>query len=217
MELPHVGLNCANAACRQIDFLPFTCQYCEQKFCSEHWKLSGHSCPKKHLAEEGDVRVPICPLCLKPVPVARGEDPNLRVDDHISKGCTNPGTSVSSAPAAKACSFPSCKEKSLVPIVCGRCRRNYCVKHRLERDHACPAARTPSPGAGKPNPAQSKAAAAAQSRAAAQADRERQMREDAELAAALQRSMDEQARGSGTAAAAAGGGGGRKKDGCSVS
>ena len=34
-----------------------------------------------------DVKVPVCPLCSQPVPVAKGEDPNARVDDHIQRDC----------------------------------------------------------------------------------------------------------------------------------
>ena len=28
-----------------------------------------------------DVKVPVCPLCSQPVPVNRGEDPNLKVSN----------------------------------------------------------------------------------------------------------------------------------------
>ena len=34
-----------------------------------------------------DVRVPICPLCDQPVPVKKGEDPNIRVNEHIASDC----------------------------------------------------------------------------------------------------------------------------------
>ena len=34
-----------------------------------------------------DVRVPVCPLCDQPVPVKKGEDPNIRVNEHITSDC----------------------------------------------------------------------------------------------------------------------------------
>jgi hypothetical protein len=39
------------------------------------------------MAYTKDARVPVCPLCNQPVPVNRGEDPNIRVDMHMQNEC----------------------------------------------------------------------------------------------------------------------------------
>ncbi|KAG9320914.1 hypothetical protein KVV02_004565 [Mortierella alpina] len=137
MELPSIGKHCSDSTCSQLDFLPFSCQYCKQIFCQDHWRLEGHVCPKRDEATQQDQRVPICPLCSKPVPVKKGEDPNLRMEQHISAGCPEPATTTSKPIYTNSCHFKACKNRSAIPIVCQKCRLNYCLKHRLEGDHAC--------------------------------------------------------------------------------
>ncbi|KAK3846779.1 MAG: hypothetical protein J3R72DRAFT_395750 [Linnemannia gamsii] len=137
MELPSIGKHCSDSTCSQLDFLPFTCQYCKQIYCQDHWRLEGHTCPNKEAASQQDQRVPICPLCDKPVPVKRGEDPNLRMEQHIAAGCPEPATTTSKPIYTNSCNAKGCKSRSMIPIVCQSCRLNYCLKHRLEADHAC--------------------------------------------------------------------------------
>ncbi|KAF9574044.1 zinc finger, AN1-type domain [Mortierella alpina] len=137
MELPSIGKHCSDSTCSQLDFLPFSCQYCKQIFCQDHWRLEGHVCPKRDEATQQDQRVPICPLCSKPVPVKKGEDPNLRMEQHISAGCPEPATTTSKPIYTNSCHFKACKNRSAIPIICQKCRLNYCLKHRLEGDHAC--------------------------------------------------------------------------------
>ncbi|ORX96450.1 hypothetical protein K493DRAFT_148640, partial [Basidiobolus meristosporus CBS 931.73] len=85
-----------------------------------------------------DVRVPVCPLCGKPVPVNKGENPNQRMDEHIRKGCADPGTTTDRSPAYRnVCSYQACKAKVLVSTKCPSCRKQYCLKHRFEADHKC--------------------------------------------------------------------------------
>ncbi|KAG0047414.1 zinc finger, AN1-type domain [Gryganskiella cystojenkinii] len=144
MELPSIGQHCSNSSCSQLDFLPFTCQYCKQTYCQDHWRLEGHSCPNGEDASLKDQRVPVCPLCNKPVPVKKGEDPNLRMEQHISAGCPEPATTISKPIYTNSCNVKGCKNRSAIPIVCQKCRLNYCLKHRLESDHACvPRQQTP--------------------------------------------------------------------------
>ncbi|KAI7830190.1 hypothetical protein BC939DRAFT_439803 [Gamsiella multidivaricata] len=137
MELPSIGKHCSHATCSQLDFLPYTCPYCKQIFCQDHWKLEDHTCPNKGDATQQDQRVPICPLCDKPVPIKKGEDPNLRMEQHIAAGCPEPATTVSKPIYTNACNAKGCKNRSAIPIVCQKCQLNYCLKHRLEGDHAC--------------------------------------------------------------------------------
>ena len=77
MELPDVGRQCAEPSCKRLDYLPFNCSYCKKDYCQDHRKAKAHDCQLAP-SEEG-VRVPTCPLCGLPVPVSKGEDPNIRV------------------------------------------------------------------------------------------------------------------------------------------
>ncbi|CAK9438492.1 uncharacterized protein LODBEIA_P27160 [Lodderomyces beijingensis] len=40
-----IGRNCSY--CNQLDFLPFTCEFCKKTFCSQHRTLEQHKCPHK--------------------------------------------------------------------------------------------------------------------------------------------------------------------------
>ncbi|KAI1315385.1 zinc finger, AN1-type domain [Mortierella claussenii] len=152
MELPSIGKHCSDSNCAQLDFLPYSCQYCKQIFCQDHWRLEGHVCPNRDAASQQDQRVPVCPLCDKPVPIKKGEDPNLRMEQHIAAGCPEPATTTSKPIYTNACNVKGCKNRSAIPIICQMCRLNYCLKHRLEGDHACsghqPSANGNSKGSG---------------------------------------------------------------------
>ncbi|KAF9349505.1 hypothetical protein BGX26_012201 [Mortierella sp. AD094] len=145
MEFPSIGKHCSDSTCSQLDFLPFNCQYCKQTFCQDHWRLENHNCPNKDAVTQQDQRVPICPLCDRPVPIKKGEDPNVRMEQHIAAGCPEPATTTSKPIYTNSCNAKACKNRSAIPIVCQRCRLNYCLKHRLESDHACAG---PQPSAG---------------------------------------------------------------------
>ncbi|KAF8937127.1 hypothetical protein EDD21DRAFT_370208 [Dissophora ornata] len=148
MEFPSIGKHCSDSSCSQLDFLPFTCPHCKQIFCQDHWRLETHVCPNKDAAAQQDQRVPICPLCDKPVPVKKGEDPNLRMEQHIAAGCPEPATTISKPIYTNSCNAKGCKNRSAIPVVCQRCRLNYCLKHRLEGDHACAGVSKAGPGPG---------------------------------------------------------------------
>ncbi|KAI8976078.1 hypothetical protein BDB01DRAFT_844564 [Pilobolus umbonatus] len=77
-------------------------------------------------------RVPTCPICDKPVPVKRGHDPNIRMNDHIQSGCAD-----LEVKKDNICCKKGCVTKLLVPMKCSDCGLNFCVKHRLEIDHEC--------------------------------------------------------------------------------
>lgn len=40
-----IGKNCSY--CNQLDFLPFTCEFCKNTYCSNHRTLEQHNCPHK--------------------------------------------------------------------------------------------------------------------------------------------------------------------------
>uniref|UniRef100_I3N9K1 Zinc finger AN1-type containing 2A n=3 Tax=Marmotini TaxID=337730 RepID=I3N9K1_ICTTR len=89
MEFPDLGKHCSEKTCKQLDFLPLKCDACNQDFCKDHFTYAGHKCP---FAFKKDVKVPVCPLCNVPIPVKRGEIPDVVVGEHIDKDCAyHPG------------------------------------------------------------------------------------------------------------------------------
>jgi len=82
MELPHIGKNCNDGTCNQLDFLPIECHLCKKVFCKNHFSIDAHNCPSKKdhdledvpskFVEEGPkchflscskVQVTECPAC----------------------------------------------------------------------------------------------------------------------------------------------------------
>lgn len=165
MEFPDLGKRCTADACNMFDFLPYTCVNCKKIFCQDHFKLQAHHCPSLQ-DPSMDVRVPICPICDKPVPVKRGNDPNIRMNQHIQSNCSD-----LEPKNDNTCRKKGCSTKMLVPMHCPECGLSFCVKHRLEVDHQCQ---------GKPSKKSSIIPAKSQSKKDPQpsrADMERQRRE----------------------------------------
>ncbi|CAG8583202.1 4596_t:CDS:2 [Ambispora leptoticha] len=134
MEFPDLGGHCHKTSCKQLDYLPFKCSYCKNAFCHEHSKPQDHDCPS---APQGDgARVPTCPICNAPVPVNKGEDPNIRMERHIANDC-RPAPKTTSTKPFNSCSVQNCKQRVAVKLLCSGCGKNYCIKHRLEVDHMC--------------------------------------------------------------------------------
>jgi len=127
MEFPTLGKQCAEESCKQLDFLPFKCEACGKVYCLEHRAVFDHNCTAAK-----DAVVPSCPLCGAPVAVAKGEDPNIKVDEHISAGCPQQSKS-----HTNTCSYPRCKKYEVVPVICKKCFKNFCFSHRFPQDHAC--------------------------------------------------------------------------------
>ncbi|EFB16460.1 hypothetical protein PANDA_013399, partial [Ailuropoda melanoleuca] len=68
-----------------LDFLPLKCDACKQDFCKDHFTCAAHKCP---FAFKKDVQVPVCPLCNNPVPIKKGEIPDMVVGEHIDRDCS---------------------------------------------------------------------------------------------------------------------------------
>lgn len=85
MEFPDLGKHCSEETCKQLDFLPLKCDACKRDFCKDHFTCAAHKCP---FAFKKDVRVPVCPLCNNPVPVKKGEIPDVVVGEHIDRDCS---------------------------------------------------------------------------------------------------------------------------------
>jgi predicted nucleic acid binding AN1-type Zn finger protein len=149
-ELHHVGQQCSDPSCRQLDYLPTPCPYCNLVFCESHYGLldrtqsskPGHDCQKSHL--KIDRKALICPLCSQVVPVSRllsgssSGDPNESVNRHIEAGCPKEAGSTTGRAFSNVCSVKGCSKKELVPIVCSDCGVKHCIRHRLPADHSCP-------------------------------------------------------------------------------
>ncbi|KAF8992765.1 zinc finger, AN1-type domain [Haplosporangium bisporale] len=59
------------------------------------------------------------------------------MEQHIAAGCPEPATTISKPIYTNSCNVKGCKNRSAIPIICQKCRLNYCLKHRLEGDHSC--------------------------------------------------------------------------------
>lgn len=133
MEFPSLGNQCGVANCKQLDFLPFTCDLCKKIFCKDHRQYDAHSCEEAH---SKDNIVPNCPLCGAIIVVQAGQDPNIAVDQHIASGCVTPQKPKKKS-HPNACSKKGCKKKELIPIQCTACGLKFCLTHRFESDHDC--------------------------------------------------------------------------------
>ncbi|KAK4392458.1 Zinc finger AN1 and C2H2 domain-containing stress-associated protein 13 [Sesamum angolense] len=133
--IPNLGKHCSVEDCRQIDFLPFTCDCCRQIYCLEHRSYSRHQCMK---AKESDVTVVICPLCAKGVPLIPEEDPNITWESHVNVECDP--SNYDKVTKKRTCPVPGCRGILTFSntIKCRDCSVDHCLKHRFGPDHNCP-------------------------------------------------------------------------------
>lgn len=134
MELPHLGSNCSENTCNKLDFLPMKCDVCQKIFCNDHFKYENHDCP---LSYKKNVQVPVCPLCNTPIPGIRGQPPDIAVGAHIDSDCQSDPAKTRRKVFTNRCSMKGCKTKEIVPVLCGECSLNFCLKHRHFTDHKC--------------------------------------------------------------------------------
>uniref|UniRef100_A0A8C2TMS9 Zinc finger AN1-type containing 2B n=1 Tax=Coturnix japonica TaxID=93934 RepID=A0A8C2TMS9_COTJA len=146
MEFPDLGAHCSWAACQRLDFLPLKCDACERIFCTDHIAYAQHECSS---AYKKDVQVPVCPLCNTPVPVRRGEMPDVVVGEHIDRDCRSDPAQRQRKIYTNKCLKPGCKQKEMMKVICEQCHNNYCLKHRHPLDHDCAGAGRPLSKAGE--------------------------------------------------------------------
>ncbi|XP_053413171.1 AN1-type zinc finger protein 2A isoform X2 [Nycticebus coucang] len=144
MEFPDLGKHCSEKTCKQLDFLPLKCDACKQDFCKDHFTCAAHRCP---FAFKKDVQVPVCPLCNIPIPVKKGEIPDVVVGDHIDRDCKHPGKNKKKIFTFQ-CSKEGCKKKEMLQVACDQCHGNFCIQHRHPLDHNCRHESRPSSKAG---------------------------------------------------------------------
>ncbi|XP_030202573.1 AN1-type zinc finger protein 2A isoform X5 [Gadus morhua] len=145
MELPHLGEHCTENTCKRLDFLPMKCDACEDIFCKDHITYANHKCTSAYMK---DIQVPVCPLCNIPIPIKRGEMPDIRVGEHIDRDCKSDPAQRKRKIFTNKCSRGGCKQKEMIRVTCDQCHLNYCLKHRHPLDHDCKTDGKPSSKSG---------------------------------------------------------------------
>ncbi|XP_017259860.1 AN1-type zinc finger protein 2B-like isoform X3 [Kryptolebias marmoratus] len=84
-----------------------------------------------------DIQVPVCPLCNTPIPIKRGEMPDIKVGEHIDRDCKSDPAQRKRKIFTNKCSKGGCKQKEMIRVTCDQCHLNYCLKHRHPLDHDC--------------------------------------------------------------------------------
>ncbi|KAK7806500.1 hypothetical protein U0070_017492 [Myodes glareolus] len=98
--------------------------------------LGRHSVSK---LSTSDVQVPVCPLCNVPIPVKRGEIPDVVVGEHMDRDCAfHPGRNQKKV-FTHRCSKEGCRKKEMLQLACAQCHGNFCIQHRHPLDHNCQA------------------------------------------------------------------------------
>ncbi|XP_063171021.1 AN1-type zinc finger protein 2A [Candoia aspera] len=134
MEFPDLGKHCCEETCRQLDFLPLKCDACGELFCKDHLTYSRHKCSS---AYKKDVQVPVCPLCNTPIPVRKGEMPDVAVGAHMDRDCKRDPAQQKQKIFTNKCFKPGCKKKEMMQLVCNQCHQSFCLRHRHPLDHDC--------------------------------------------------------------------------------
>uniref|UniRef100_A0A3B5A0F6 Zinc finger AN1-type containing 2A n=1 Tax=Stegastes partitus TaxID=144197 RepID=A0A3B5A0F6_9TELE len=134
MEFPDLGEHCSEKTCKRLDFLPMRCDACQEIFCKDHITYANHKCTSSY---KKDVQVPVCPLCNIPIPIKRGEMPDIKVGEHIDRDCKSDPAQRKRKIFTNKCSRGGCKQKEMIRVTCDQCHLNYCLKHRHPLDHDC--------------------------------------------------------------------------------
>uniref|UniRef100_A0A1A8F408 Zinc finger, AN1-type domain 2A n=1 Tax=Nothobranchius korthausae TaxID=1143690 RepID=A0A1A8F408_9TELE len=134
MEFPDLGEHCTEKTCKRLDFLPMRCDACQEIFCKDHISYANHKCTSSY---KKDIQVPVCPLCNIPIPIKRGEMPDIKVGEHIDRDCKSDPAQRKRKIFTNKCSKGGCKQKEMMRVTCDQCHLNYCLKHRHPLDHDC--------------------------------------------------------------------------------
>ncbi|KAJ6241048.1 an1-type zinc finger protein [Anaeramoeba flamelloides] len=84
VDLLAIGVHCPVESCNKLDFLPFTCEFCNVQFCQEHWKPEKHECK---IVGKLDRRIYDCEKCKHEIQVNVGQDPREIMEKHLKSGC----------------------------------------------------------------------------------------------------------------------------------
>ena len=75
------GSHCALPDCKQLDFLPFVCEFCKKTYCKVH---RTHGCKQESEAENKAI---VCPVCQKTVKYVSTHTPDETFDIHYATEC----------------------------------------------------------------------------------------------------------------------------------
>jgi predicted nucleic acid binding AN1-type Zn finger protein len=132
-----VGKHCAHPDCHQLDFLPFTCDFCHKVFCAEHRLREEHTCVST-TSLPANVAVN-CPIC-NAIVYVHNEPIDDAISRHIDAGCAPSKDASGSASSTKTlfrCHFAKCIERELTRITCNECGLQTCLRHRAPTAHQC--------------------------------------------------------------------------------
>ncbi|KAI0252447.1 hypothetical protein BJV78DRAFT_1275015 [Lactifluus subvellereus] len=143
-EMLAVGRQCSHLSCHLVDFLPFKCQHCADSFCADHFKPASHNC-SKYDESKYDRVAPDCPLCNEPVAIPPGEDPNIRMERHLTTDCSVMTGRSRKAGSTPKCARPKCGKVLFAQIQCDKCHQKFCPEHRFPNSHNCSSLASSSP------------------------------------------------------------------------
>ncbi|KAL2897716.1 Zinc finger AN1 domain-containing stress-associated protein 12 [Bienertia sinuspersici] len=130
---PELGQHCQHPDCRQLDFLPFSCNRCQKVFCVEHRTYMSHDCPKP---DDKSRKVMVCETCSKSMETTglSPEEETAMKEKHANSKECDP-----SKKKKQRCPVKQCREYLTFSnaTVCKCCSTKVCLKHRLPADHAC--------------------------------------------------------------------------------
>jgi predicted nucleic acid binding AN1-type Zn finger protein len=141
MNIVATAKHCADPLCKQLDFLPFTCEHCAGVYCLDH--RDKHKCTL-NLTEVKTV--PKCPVCSQYIMVPVESSVDGIVNDHILSGCKRHLLSKADHDRRaeirkqKTCGVPGCHNERTTKydtLICDICKGQYCLTHRLRDDHNC--------------------------------------------------------------------------------
>ncbi|KAL7991858.1 hypothetical protein Chor_016114 [Crotalus horridus] len=72
-----------------------------------------------------------------PIPVKRGEMPDIVVGAHIDQDCKSDPARRKRKIFTNKCQHPGCKQREMMKVLCDQCHGNFCLKHRHPLDHNC--------------------------------------------------------------------------------
>jgi len=128
-----IGARCQLDTCSELDFLPFTCEFCGKQFCLAHAEPNQHSCPE--LSKSQGVLAVVCEVCKHTIRWVDGEQTKEDAIASHKTDCKAPPT----ATAKERCPVKGCKELLglINSTVCNRCKLKVCLAHRFEDAHQC--------------------------------------------------------------------------------
>ncbi|EGO23802.1 hypothetical protein SERLADRAFT_470157 [Serpula lacrymans var. lacrymans S7.9] len=137
------------------------------RFCGEHFDVTAHRCPSYDESKHNRI-APSCPLCNQPVAIPHGQDPNIRMENHISNECSVMTGKSGRAKSAPVCARGKCGKVLFAPIRCDKCSQQFCPQHRFPKDHTCSSLSTPASSNSRiTSPALAKQSISASSKASA--------------------------------------------------